>query len=119
MFVPVIPPPPSQKALDLGRKMAELISIFREGNPDLKFTEVRMAMRIAEKEAMRDFSGTGVQTALVIGLVLLVALGGVFVFMFRFIGRPGGTGSGSIALISVIIGLLLVIAAAVVVARRR
>jgi hypothetical protein len=115
MFVPVTPPQPSQEARELGRKMAELVRIFREGYPNLSFTEVRQAMRVAESELGSEFRGAGARMTVAIALTVAALMVGVFTFLL--FSQPDGL--PPYALMVVIIGLLVVGLAAVAAVRRR
>jgi len=80
-FVPVtpyIPPPPSPRARELSRQLAELIGQFQLENPGTSATEVQQALRLAAP-------GTGASKAVVgvmIGLILLLALGALLFLMY-------------------------------------
>ena len=115
MFVPVTPPQPSPEAQELGSKMTELVRIFREGYPNLSFTEVRQAMRVAESELGSEFRGARARITVVIALAVAALMVGVFTFLL--FSRPDGLPSYS--LMVVIIGLLVVGLAAVAAVRHR
>jgi hypothetical protein len=80
-FVPIVfipPPPPSPRAQELARRLAELIEQFRSEHPDASGAEVRQALQLA---APRSASAQGVMVAtlLLTGLLLLGTL--LFVFL--------------------------------------
>ena len=71
-YVPA--PPPSEKAHELGRKLAEVIRNFLQDNPGVSALEIRQAFQLALTEI--GIKSQAASIALVLGLVLfgLVAL---------------------------------------------
>jgi hypothetical protein len=67
IYVPA--PPPSEKAHELGRKLAEVIRNFMRENPGISALEIRQAFRLALTEI--GIKSQAASIALVIGLVLL------------------------------------------------
>ena len=115
IIVPVTPPPPSPRAMELGKKVADLIRIYKQEYPDMNFTEVAQAMRVAEKEVRPDFGGISVSTqAILVGLILVVMLMIGFVFFFS---RAGGEMPP--LLLMAIIGVMVFVGFAVAIAKRR
>jgi type VI protein secretion system component VasF len=78
-FVPIVtpPPPPSPRARELARRIAEAIEQFRHEQPGTSSTDVRQALHLAAAS-----SGTAqklVVTLILAGLVLLAVL--LFIFL--------------------------------------
>ena len=115
MFVPIIPSSPSRQAQELGCKMAELVRIFREDDPNLSFIDVRQAMRVAERELSSEFHGAGLQKMAAIGVLMAVLLAGLFAFFFF---SRSGTVPSNIMMISAI-GVVVVGIAALLVVKNR
>lgn len=83
-FVPH-PPPPSPRAQELGRRLAEVVDAFRAEHPDLEGEEVRQALQLA-----RGWGGAGARTMLPIVAALLAVLVALGLLLFRS-GADGGT----------------------------
>ncbi|MHC4943822.1 MAG: hypothetical protein ACYTG7_12470 [Planctomycetota bacterium] len=115
MFVPVTPPPPSPRAMELGQKMVELIRIFKKEYPNLNMTDIRQAMHIAQRNISTEMGGwAGASIAVLIGISLALVLG----FLVLFLSRSGGGLERSWILIAVI-GLMIVALGVVIVVRLR
>lgn len=115
IIVPVTPPPPSPRAMELGMKVADLIRIYKQEYPDMSFMEVTQAMRVAEKETRPEFGGINAsKQAALIGLILVVVL---LIGLLFFFSRSGGEMPPF--LLMAIIGAMVVAGLAVVIAKRR
>ena len=69
-FVPFVPaPPPSEKAHELGRKLAEVIRNFRRDNPGISALEIRQAFQLALTEI--GIKSPAASIALIAGIALL------------------------------------------------
>ena len=67
VVIPAIPPSP--RAKELGRRLADTVRDFRQAHPEVSGLEIRQAMRLAETEV-----GAGVDVKLTMVLGFLAAL---------------------------------------------
>jgi hypothetical protein len=114
MFIPVVQAPPSPRAEELGRRIADLVQEYESANHPLSNLELSQALQLARGKVRPD-ARPGAQVALVAGLLgLLLAVGlGVFVSQRNSPGMFEG-----IPWIAVSIGVLLVVLAGVAISRR-
>jgi hypothetical protein len=73
-FVPVttiVPPQPSARARELGRKIAVVIEEFRREDPGTTAIDVQQALQLARENA----GANRVVPMVVVGVILLVVLG--------------------------------------------
>lgn len=117
MIVPVHVPQPSERAKDLGLKMADLIRIYKQERPDLTMIEVRQAMQVAQAELRSDFPGLG-SIAVIIGVLVAVMLAGIIAFLFMA-KSGGGSGMEGLPIIMIVaVGIMTVGILAVFMAKR-
>ena len=79
-YVPA--PPPSEKAHELGRKLAEVIRNFSRDNPGVSALEIRQAFQLALTEI--GIKSRAASIALILGLVLFGLLA---FFVYGMFGR--------------------------------
>lgn len=109
-FVPYVPVvPPSARAVELGRRLGEVIREFDRQHSDLTEIEIRQALRIALGESGRSEARRAVAAivaALVVGMGFAVAL------LVR--SGPGHSGdvmpvvAGALVLFAIVVVLILV-----------
>ena len=79
MHIPIIHPrPPSGDAQEVETKIAGLVRILREQNPDLRSEDIRTGLRFAEQKLRREIGELSVRPnwflVVLVGFSVLVAL---------------------------------------------
>jgi hypothetical protein len=116
-MIVIVPPqePPSPAAQDLGAKIAQLVQLVREENPDVTAQDVQQAFQLARERLRGELAGVDRQRlVLIIGAVLgLLLAAGFFVFRTQ--------GGGDWPMVAVTVGVLVVglLAVAIVAAARK
>lgn len=115
IYVPVIPPqPPSPRTLELAGLLSRVIQEYERHHPEVTGAEVRKAVHLAAGAARTDAAGVA-RVLAVVGLGVAVAVGA-----FVWLATSGGTGSGgSVPMVAVAVGVLLVAFFLAVVLRAR
>ncbi len=109
-FVPFVPPSlPSPRAEELGQRLTDAITQFRQQYPDTSGLDVRQAVRIA----LGRVGGAGGRTPalLALAVAVVVALGAA-------LSLAGGRGGGTNPWLVLSLLGVLVVAAIVIVSRR-
>jgi len=90
MFIPITPPPPpSKNALELGQKISELIQIYQENNRNISMTDIRQAVKIAERDAQAKLGGLSFKIKILILVLLVNMLIGIGCFFL--LSHSGGS----------------------------
>ena len=110
---PYIPPPPTEEARELGRKVTDLLLLAREADPNLGMQDISQSLRIAEA-SLRSELGAGNSQASKIALAAagLLAMAVLGAFAYLYTGSAPGANIPSIALLiggGVIVLVLLVV----------
>lgn len=115
IYVPVNPPPPpSPRTLELASLLGRVIQEYEKHHPDVTGQEVRSAVHLAAGASRRG-GGVALRVAAAVGLVVALAVGG-----FVWMATSGGTGSGgSVPMVALSVGILLVTLLMVAVLRGR
>ena len=99
-YVPT--PPPSEKAHELGRKLAEVIRNFSRDNPGVSALEIRQAFQLALTEI--GIKSQAASIALILGLVLFGLLA---FFVYGMFGRSLQIENPSVVLgVVILLGVL-------------
>ncbi len=104
--VPIVPAaPPSPEAQDLGLKIAELVRLMRQENPNIGAADIRQGLQLAAQNLRPEIGGTRV------AIVLLAVAGVVGVTVLGlFLAKGGMDQSGSRATVVFwVIGIATVI----------
>ena len=112
VYIPIVPvtpaAPPSPEAQDLGLKIAELVRLMRQENPEIGPADIRQGLQLAAQNLRPEIGGSGgaivaLSVAVVVGLAIL----GVF------IAKSDGQVLGRSTMLSIVVmvGILLVIIA--------
>ncbi len=96
--------PPSAAAQELSAKVAELVRILHEENPDISANDIRVGLRLAERELIR---GAGQRMALAGGVLALMF--GLGIAMFFLKGE--GNAPPKVLMIGIAVAVLGILAA--------
>jgi hypothetical protein len=112
-IVPVIPQaPPSPEAQDLGQKIAELVRLMRQENPNIGPQDVRQGLSLAEQN-LRPEIGCRSRTKILLVVALLVGI----MVIGMFVAKRQGQGL-DIPWMIIAIGALVVVLAGVAILRK-
>ncbi|MHC5063034.1 MAG: hypothetical protein ACYTG5_03555 [Planctomycetota bacterium] len=115
IHVPVQPPnPPSAKAKEVGAKVAELVRILRQEDPEIGRTDVEQGLTLATAELRRELGGgTAVAPLVMLGLALMFGVGIFTYFLFQ-----RGGGQQSVVWIALSLGMMVMMLILFLVLRR-
>jgi hypothetical protein len=115
MIVPVVPPPPpSPRAQELGHRLAQVVRDYTVEQPRVSGRDVQQAFMVARQQLRPEMGGSRATVALVVALMVLL-LGLLVAF---FVGRGGGAATGSPTIWMIIVGIGLVAVVAIKLSRR-
>ncbi len=114
-FIPYVhvpqPPPPSARAQELSRQLAEVIEHYRREHPSTSDAEIRQALGLSAANL-----GTNTAPAAVIVGLVLALFGGIALFFFS---KGGSLPNAPWVLVALLVGLGIAVAAIVAVIRNR